>query len=176
MPLRETISGVFYSDSATIAVGAGDLAFLLQEARKNDKHRARICAHPDVSDAVHEMVICLLDKCYIRPHLHHKAESLHVIEGTCDLVLLDDNGNVLNVLRISSDLPDALRFVRLPTGTFHTLLIRSPHFLFHETTRGPFDPADTDFGDWAPPEGSVECPAYVQKLDEAVSLFRRSPS
>ncbi len=176
MPLREASPGVFYSDSATISVGGGDLAFLLQEARKNDKHRARICAHPDVSDAVHEMVICLLDKCYIRPHLHHKAESLHVLEGTCDLVLLDDSGNVSNVLVISSDLPDASRYVRLPAGSFHTLLIRSPHFLFHETTRGPFDPADTVFGDWAPLEGSADCTAYVHRLDEEVSRFRRSPS
>jgi cupin fold WbuC family metalloprotein len=147
---------------------------LLQEARKNDKHRARICAHPDVSDAVHEMVICLLDKCYIRPHLHCKAESLHVLEGTCDLILLDHVGKVLNALCVSSDLPDASRLVRLPAGTFHTLLVRSAHFLFHETTRGPFDPADTVFGDWAPPEGSAECATYVRQLDEEVSRFQRS--
>jgi len=176
MPLRETSPGVFYSDSPTIAIGAGDLAFLVQEARKNDKHRARICAHPDVGDAVHEMVICLLDNCYIRPHLHHKAESLHVLKGTCDLILLDHAGKVIDVLCVSSELPDASRFVRLPAGTFHTLLVRSSHFLFHETTRGPFDPADTAFGDWAPPEGSAECAAYVRQLDEAVNSFQRSRS
>jgi cupin fold WbuC family metalloprotein len=138
------------------------------------KHRARICAHPDVSDAVHEMVICLLDKCYIRPHRHRKAESLHVIEGTCDLILLDAGGNVSKVIDISSDLPEASRYVRLAPETFHTLLIRSEYFLFHETTRGPLDPADTVFGDWSPPEGSTECAAYVRRLNEDVHRFKQS--
>lgn len=174
MSLHETSPGVFYNDSATVSVGDRDLDFLVQEARKNDKHRARICAHPDISDAVHEMVICLLDNGYIQPHLHHKAESLHVLKGTCDLVLLDASGDVTDVLSIGSDLPEALRYVRLPAETYHTLLIRSDHFLFHETTRGPFDPADTVFGDWSPPEGSAECAAYTQSLEGEVVRFKRS--
>ena len=172
MSLRETSPGVFYCDSATVAVGVGDLAFLLQEARKSDKHRARICAHPDLNDPVHEMLICLLDTCYIRPHLHRKPESLHVLEGTCDLILLDASGKVLNVFCLSSDLPAAARYLRLAPGTFHTLRIRSEYFTFHETTRGPLDPADTEFGAWAPPENSAECAAYVRRLDEEVTRFK----
>ena len=169
MPLRETSPGIFYSDSATIAVGAGDLAFLLHEARKNDKHRARICAHPDVSDAVHEMVICLLDKCYIRPHLHHKAESLHIIEGRCDLVLLAPDGQITRVVTLGTR-ADETRFVRLAPQVFHTLIVRSEYIVIHETTRGPFRREDTVFADWAPSESEVEqARQYVTELDQSIS-------
>ena len=168
MSLRETSPGVFYSDSATVSVCDHDLAFLLQEARKNDKHRARICVHPDVSDAVHEMVICLLDKCYIRPHMHRKAESLHLIEGRCDLVLLAPDGQIMRVVTLGSRSKET-RFIRLAPQVFHTLVIRSEYMMFHETTRGPFQREDTVFADWAPAEGEEQAREYVTRLDQSIS-------
>lgn len=175
MELREESPGVYYCNHAVVSVGDRDLAFLLQEARKNDKHRARICAHPDVGDPVHEMVICLLDTCYIRPHLHHKAESLHVLAGTCELVLLDAEGDVVNVLCLSSELPDAARYVRLAAGTIHTLLVRSEHFTFHETTRGPFDRQDTEFAGWAPAEAERDAAgSYRELLEVAIVNFAKT--
>jgi len=172
MLLRETSPGVFYSESPTISVGASDLAFLLQEARKNAKHRARLCAHPDVSDPVHEMVICLLQDCHVQPHCHRKCESLHIIEGHCDLVLFDPGGRIMNVVELGN-LAEKTRYIRLEPQLFHTLIVRSKYVVFHETVRGPFRREDTLHADWAPSEGETESlRRYFCELDESISKLR----
>lgn len=174
MSLRETSPGVFYSDIATVSVGANELAFLLQEARRSDKHRARICAHPDVGAPVHEMVICLLRECYIRPHSHVKSESLHLIKGCCDLVLFDPGGRITNVVTLG-EFPENVRYIRLSPRSFHTLIVRSEDVIFHETTPGPFRREDTSYADWAPSESETKLGRqYVQELDESISTTRTS--
>jgi len=176
MARRETAPGIFYSDNPCVTFGEQDVDWLVAAARQNDKQRARLCAHPDTADPVHEMLICLLGGCYIRPHAHRTAESAHAIRGVCDVLLFDQSGRVENVLRLdadSIDSPDSKQFLRLPPRTFHAQLIRSPYFVFHETTCGPFDPADTIFPDWWPDDHSPRREACVEELEAAAQRFRR---
>ena len=173
MAWTETAPGVFYGDGPTIRFSAQEIAFLVSHARANTNRRARICAHPTLDDPVHEMLICLLDDGYIRPHRHAKYESLHVIEGACDLVLFDQMGQIEDVMRLGTQ-PDDLLFARLAPGTFHTLCIRTRHFVFHETARGPFDRADTEYASWAPPENDTDSSAaYLAELEAAITRFSR---
>jgi hypothetical protein len=55
-------------------------------------------------------------------------------------------------------------YYRLMEPAFHTVFVHTPFALFHETTNGPFDPADTEFPAWAPPEGESNVVAYVERL------------
>ena len=176
MPLRETGPGIFYSDEPCVTFGDSEIDFLVAAARNSGKQRARICAHSDTSDAVHEMLICLLQACYIRPHQHCKPESLHVIRGACDLVLMGDDGDVREVVHLSDESPEALRFIRLPAGMFHTLLVRSSHFVFHETTRGPFATQDTTFASWSAEADLPGATAYVENLEAAVREHKQRNS
>ena len=58
--------------------------------------------HKDIKDNLHEMIIILSKETYIRPHKHlNKAESLHVIEGSADVIFFNDYGKIINCVRLS---------------------------------------------------------------------------
>lgn len=171
MDWKETQPGIFCSDESTIRFSRREINFLVAQARASANRRARLCAHATVIDPVHEMLICLLDDGYIRPHCHAKHESLHAIEGKCDLILFDETGCVKEVRRLGTG-DDDLLYVRLAPGAFHTLHLRTEFFVFHETTRGPFDRAGTEFASWAPAETDREAVArYLKCLEAAIADF-----
>jgi len=142
---------VFYSDRAFLTVGPDDIAWLKAEAARLPRRRARLCAHPDPSAPVHEMVIVHGHMAYVRPHRHlDKAESLHVLEGTVRALLFDQDGGIVDVVDMGPLGTGRPYFYRMPQGIFHSLLISSDWLVFHEATEGPFDPARTEFPAWAP--------------------------
>ena len=113
-----------------------------------------LCMHPTPADPLHEMIICLARSTYVRPHRHEgKSESFHIIEGELDVVLFHDDGAVREVIRMGPYQSGQVFFYRLMEPCFHTVLVNTPHVLLHETTNGPFDPEDTEYATWAPPEG-----------------------
>ena len=79
---RQLSAEVLYADPSTVCVAAEDLAALKQLAEGNLDGRIRLCMHPSIDHALHEMLIVHRHGTYVRPHKHlDKAESLHVIEG-----------------------------------------------------------------------------------------------
>ena len=65
------------------------------------RSRIRLCAHPDVNDTLHEMLIVHEKGTYVRPHKHlNKTESVHIIEGSVDVVIFDDDGNITDVIQM----------------------------------------------------------------------------
>ena len=110
------------------------------------------------------MIICLARGTYVRPHRHvGKSESFHIMEGELDVVLFEDDGAVREVIRMGSYQSGQVFFYRLMEPRFHTVLVRSPHVLVHETTNGPFDPADTEFATWSPAEGDPSAAGYIER-------------
>ena len=110
------------------------------------------------------MLICLARETYIRPHRHAgKSESFHMIDGELDVVLFHDDGAIREVIRMGPYQSRQPFFYRLMEPCFHTVLVSTPHAVFHETTNGPFDPADTEFASWAPAEGD-EAEEYQSRL------------
>lgn len=171
MPWTETAPGIFCGDDATTRFSKQDVDFLVTHARDNPKRRSRICAHTTLDDPVHEMIICLLGDGYVQPHRHNKPESLHVIEGECDLIFFDDAGQISEITKLASTANDTL-YARMAPRTFHTLCVRSEYLVFHETVRGPFDRADTEHAAWAPAEDDTQAvPAYLNDLDAAITHF-----
>ncbi len=154
---------VLTADPGVVRVKASDLREIVVRAARSPRKRARLCAHPDAADALHEMLICLARGTYVRPHRHRgKSESFHIIEGELDVVLFHDDGTVREFIRMGPYHTGGVFFYRLAEPCFHTVLVNTPHALFHETTNGPFDPADTEFGPWAPADGD---PGVAQFLD-----------
>lgn len=177
MTLEETSPGVFYTNGDTLRVTRTDLDFLVASAQSTPRLRSRLCAHRNIDSSVHEMLICLDAATYVHPHRHFKSESIHIIEGRCDIVLFDEAGVITDVLDMQPSTEPRLFFCRLPQRTYHTLLVRSPYLLFHETTQGPFRREDTEFAPWAPEEtDSYAIDAYKIQLQRQIDAREDSES
>jgi hypothetical protein len=62
-------------------------------------------------------------------------------------------------------------FYRLSNACFHAVVPESEYVIFHETTNGPFDPGDTEYAKWAPPETEPE--AARKYVDDLLKLYIR---
>ena len=91
MKLKKFNDEVFYAEDSIVRVDSADIEKLKQKARQNPRRRARICAHSNIDDSIHEMLIVHEKSCYVRPHKHaNKTESFHIIEGKVDIILFHE--------------------------------------------------------------------------------------
>jgi len=166
---------VFFTQGAIAKLDQRAIDSLKERALENPRKRARICAHPDVDDSLHEMFIVHTRDTYVRPHKHlNKSESLHIIEGTVDVVLFDEQGEITGVSQMGEYQSGRSFFHRISEPCFHTLLISSDTLLFHEATDGPFRASDTIWAPWAPnQEDEPAAREYMKRLADAVPDFLR---
>lgn len=168
-PLTRSAPGVFTTPDSIIRIGLDAIERVKIEARHAPRKRARINAHLDANSAVQEMLIALDQETYLRPHRHHgKSESFHVIEGLADVVMLDDRGEISDVIQLGPPGGSRCFYYRQSEPRYHTLIIRTPLFVMHETTNGPFSPEYTTYAPWAPEEGSPDAESYMRALRERV--------
>jgi cupin fold WbuC family metalloprotein len=159
-----------------VRLGSDAVEFLKKEARDSPRRRARICTHRTDADTLHEMLIAIAADSYIPPHKHvAKAESFHVIEGTVDVVMLDDAGRVTDVVELGCLSTGRSFYYRLRESRYHTLLIRSAFLVVHEVTTGPFMREHTQLAPFAPAEDSTASALlYLSELSEATRLFKEA--
>ena len=158
---------VVYPDEPIVRVDRALIDHLKLGALANERQRMRLCAHREVEDSLHEMLIVHTSDTYVRPHKHiNKSESFHVIEGLVDILLFDEQGEVTDVIQMGDFNTGRHFYYRIDSPILHTLLIRSDIIVFHEATGGPFNRADTAFPSWAP-DGSDPAltDKFVRKLD-----------
>lgn len=143
-------------------------------AGRSPRRHARLCIHADADAALHEMFIFHRAGAYVRPHLHlGKAESLHVVSGSASAVIFAADGGIAAIHPLGACDSGRRFFLRFDEGVFHTLLIESDEFIFHETTLGPFRREDTVFAPWAPsPEAPQACSRYVAELAGRIAAHR----
>ena len=144
------------ADDSVVQLAAGDMHELKEASRHNARHRIRICAHKGTSDRLHEMFIVHSKGTYVRPHKHPgKSESLYVIEGAAEAVFFDEGGAVRQAISLGDYPSSKVFYYRIDEPWFHTLIISSDVFVFHEVTNGPFDRDQTIFAPWAPTESDI---------------------
>ncbi len=103
------------------------------------------------------MLIVLDAATYIRPHRHpKKSESFHVVEGALSVLLFGEDGDARRAIRLGDYASGRPFYYRLAEPIYHTVLVESAVVVFHETTNGPFDRAETEFAPWSPPEDDAE--------------------
>lgn len=69
------------------------IAELKRQADTSEKQRSRLNLHPSVDDAIQEMIIVFSSACRMPPHKNlQRSESVHVIEGSLDLLVFDQEG------------------------------------------------------------------------------------
>lgn len=146
-------SEVLFTQETLVEVSCADIQYLKDKAGKNERERIRLCTHQDENDKLHEMLIVHKKGAYVRPHKHvNKSEAVHIIEGKVDVIIFDENGNIINVIKIADYRSGNTFYYRMSESLYHTLLIHSEVLVFHEITNGPFNRKDTVFASWAPPE------------------------
>ena len=158
-------------DSDVVQISNTDLEKIRVDCRISRRRRARICVHRSDADLIHEMLIAILSDSYVRPHCHpFKTESFHVIEGTLDVILFDDNGRVQQVVPMGDVRSSRQFYYRLASPVFHTVLVHTELAIIHETTNGPFDPCETKFASWSPEENDHEAiREYMKDIREQVT-------
>lgn len=172
--MRAENAEVLYADDRVVTIDATAIAELKRAAERNARKRIRVCAHRGVEDRLHEMLIVHEFNTYVRPHKHvGKSESFHVIEGEVDVVIFDDDGRISEMIEMGTFQSGRPFFYRIADPLYHTLLIRSPVLVFHETTSGPFKREETIFAPWAPEDGQREAvDRYLTELNDIVASRR----
>lgn len=137
---------------------------LVERARQSPRLRINHNFHASMEDNPHRFLNVMLRGTYVTPHRHldpPKAESFVVLEGEVAFFIFDDAGNVVRTEVIGID-PMG---IDLKPGLWHTLSPVSAHAVCYEVKPGPYSAAnDKDFATWAPREGDVGAPAYLEKL------------
>ncbi len=174
LPFVKINDEVFVASDQIVRFDARAVEFIRESALANRRGRARICAHKDPEDTLHEMLIAIRADSYIRPHRHHnKVESFHLVEGTADIVVLGEDGTLLDVIELSKR---GNFYYRLDTPQYHTLLVNSPVLVIHEITNGPFVREEGDAAAFSPPEGDVAAQAYVEALRQKAIKWKCATS
>jgi cupin fold WbuC family metalloprotein len=124
-----------------------------------------------VDDKVHEMLIVHAKGAYVQPHKHlTKSESFHVVEGSAEIVIFDDDGGIVEIVSMGEYSTGRNFFYRLSEPRFHTLVINSDFLVFQETGSGPFDRSDMVFASWSPEETDKAAVArFTSRLAEQVA-------
>jgi len=168
MKLERFNDEVFYADERIVRITKQDLDALKILAEKNTRKRVRVCAHKDVNDLVHEMLIVLNKDTYIRPHKHlEKNESFHIVDGVADVVIFDGEGNIADVIAMGDYASGKPFYYRLNAPLYHSLCIHSEFIILHEVTKGPFCKDEVSLAPWAPSEENErEIKEFLAKLEE----------
>jgi cupin fold WbuC family metalloprotein len=177
MELKRINDEVLYATDPIVEASRADLDFLHQHVSTTPRKRIRLCAHTGTEDLLHEMLIVLEAGGYVQPHRHvGKSESYHVIEGSADLILFDDNGRITRVIEMGDSQSDKTFFLRFNCMLYHTVHVTGKRFTFHEITNGPLDREKTQYAQWAPAEGDAGVADYTAKLMKEISLLRQPVS
>jgi len=174
MTLVQKSPEVFLAQGPIAAVGPSEINALKAAVQASPKRRARINAHPDGEDALHEMIIAIDASSYIRPHKHPgKSEAFHIVEGEVDIVVFKDDGEIERIVALGAPGGSRPFYYRMSSAFFHTLIIRSDLLVVHEITNGPFRPSGTEFADFAPEDRDTDkAQAYQAELVRRVAALQ----
>jgi len=153
MRLKKINEEVLFNQEDIVCIDYNDIKYLKEKSVNNLSKKLRICAHTNVDDPLHEMIIAHSKGNYIRPHKHlFKSESFHIVEGYMDVIIFDDYGNVNRIIKMGEYSSNYSFFYRISFGFYHTIIPISEIVVFHEITNGPFQKDDNVWAEWSPKE------------------------
>jgi len=172
MKITEFNPEVFFSREDITKVSNQDLEFLKKKASNNERRRVRLCTHKNLQDKVHEMLIIHGKDAYVRPHKHiDKSESLHVIEGKAYAIIFEESGKLSEIIPMGDCNSGLTFYYRIREPVYHSLIITSDFFVFHEAVEGPFDRSKTIFAPWSPGDDNHEkVKAFINSLKSCLEI------
>lgn len=173
MKIRVYNKEVLFADEPIVKVWHSDIEELKKQSSLNERKRIRLCVHREIDNRVHEMLIIHRKDNYIQPHKHlNKTESFHIIEGSADIIIYDEQGTITEIIPMGKYGTDRIFYYRLSEPLFHTLRVISDYLVFHETTNGPFKKSDTIWAPWAPNENDqAAVNEFMSNLIKSIEHF-----
>ncbi len=136
------------------------------EAEASPRRRKNRNFHPADDHPAHRLLNAMQPDSYIAPHRHldqHKDETLVVLRGLLALMVFDDAGGVVQIVKVGAG--GTAIGVDIPHGTWHTAVALAPDTVFLEAKAGPYLPfTEAERAPWAPVENSVQASAYLASL------------
>ena len=106
---------------------------------------------------------------YVRPHSHpNRTESVHLIKGKVDIVIFDKKGNIIDLIKMGNYQSGDVFYYRMNNELIHTLIIKSPYVISHETSLGPFKKKNTKFANWSPINKNSR---YLSSLKKKIKIY-----
>jgi len=136
------------------------------EAAASPRRRKNRNFHPRDEHPGHRLLNALMADTYIPPHRHldpNKDETYVVLRGLLGVVLFDDAGNIVRMVKIGAG-ATAIG-VDVAHGSWHTAVALEDNTVFLEAKAGPYLPLTSEEkAPWAPPEGSKAAAGYLANL------------
>ena len=136
------------------------------EAAASPRRRKNRNFHPTDAHPGHRLLNAMQQDSYIPPHRHldpNKDETFVVLRGTLGVLLLDDDGKVLQAVKVGAG--GTAIGVDIPHGAWHTAVALVDDTVFLEAKAGPYLPLTAEEkAPWAPAENSPEAAAYLAGL------------
>lgn len=170
MLTRKSHREVLIAKDNIVTLRYSHIVSLKKKALQTPRKRIRLCMHKTTDDLLHEMMIVHTKETYVRPHKHMKrVESIFIVEGRADIVIFDNSGRIDQVIRMGTYESGRTFYYRIDDPVYHSMIITSENLVFHEVTNGPFDPRETVFAPWSPPEENHQAvSAYLAMLTEKI--------
>jgi len=149
MKIKKESQEVFYFLGDIIQLNKKFIKDLILKCENSKLKKSRYCFHKNKKSKVQEMIICHKKNYYVRPHKHlDKEESIFVIKGLAKAIFFDDGGNIKKIMKLGGLESKRVFYYKLNKKLFHTILIESKYFVFHEVSEGPFKKNKTKFTKW----------------------------
>jgi len=107
----------------------------------------------------------MMQDSYMQPHLHpgeEKIEKIHLIHGKVVALFFDDQGEVSKRTVLEKG---GIELIEVPAFVWHTYVMLTDYVITYETMMGVYEPETwKKLADWAPQEGTIECPGYLDLL------------
>lgn len=147
-------------------IGHSLLAEVTSEAVASPRLRKNRNFHPTDDFPCHRLLNAIEPGSYVAPHRHLdscKDETMLVLRGRLGLVIFDEVGAVKLTAVLAPG--DAHFGVDIPHASWHSVLALESGTVFFEAKAGPYAPVTPEErASWAPLEGDVAAPAYLEKL------------
>ncbi len=154
-----------------IFLDAALLDGLVEKARTAPRRRSHHNLHTDLNAPAQRLLVAMEPDSYVCPHCHRdatKAETLFVLRGCLGALIFDASGRVLEARVLTAG--GANVGYDVPPGVLHAIVALESGTVFLEAKAGPYVPLDnSEWGDWAPLEGSPGVPAYLAAMKAAFS-------
>jgi cupin fold WbuC family metalloprotein len=146
------------------------------DAEQSNRQRQHKNIHQHYSEPCQRLFNAIGVDSYIRPHCHSldpKEECLIAVRGRLALLIFDDVGQVVQVVRFGAQVADAQPTisagVNFSAGVWHTVIAEVPGSILFEVKSGPFNPEQAkDYATWAPEEDTPEADKYLMQLKHRI--------
>ena len=102
LPIIRINDEVCIASDPIVRLDARAIEYVKESALNSPRGRFRICAHKEKTNSLHEMLIGIRGDSYIRPHRHQsKVESFHLVEGVAEIIVLDEDGEIIDIIELS---------------------------------------------------------------------------